>query len=54
MIKVLFAIVVLTFSSITFRATPKRLPFIDDNFHQGLTQAKQRNVPLFVEVWAPW
>jgi len=54
MIKVLFAILVLTLSSVTFRATPKRLPFIDDDFLRALADAKQRNVPLFVEVWAPW
>lgn len=30
------------------------LPFVEDNYTQALAQARQRNVPLFVEVWAPW
>jgi hypothetical protein len=30
------------------------LPFINDDFQKALTQAKQRNLPLFVDVWAPW
>ncbi|HEV2615236.1 MAG TPA: hypothetical protein VGU63_01355 [Candidatus Acidoferrales bacterium] len=30
------------------------LPFMRDNYSAALRQAKQRNVPIFVEVWAPW
>lgn len=30
------------------------LPFIDDNFPKALAEAKQRKLPIFVEVWAPW
>jgi hypothetical protein len=30
------------------------LPFINDDFQKALTQAKQGNRPLFVDVWAPW
>jgi hypothetical protein len=30
------------------------LPFIQDNYATALSQAKQRKVPIFVEVWAPW
>jgi hypothetical protein len=30
------------------------LPFINDDFQKALTQAKQGNLPLFVDVWAPW
>jgi hypothetical protein len=32
----------------------KGLPFINDDFQKALVQAKQRNLPLFVDVWAPW
>jgi len=35
-------------------APHKGLPFINDNFEKALAEAKQRNLPLFVEVWAPW
>jgi len=30
------------------------LPFINDDFQKALTQARKRNLPLFVDVWAPW
>lgn len=30
------------------------LPFIQDNYPKALADAKQRNVPIFVECWAPW
>jgi hypothetical protein len=30
------------------------LPFIEDDYARALADAKQRNVPLFVEAWAPW
>lgn len=30
------------------------LPFITDNYGAALSQAKQRNLPIFVEAWAPW
>lgn len=30
------------------------LPFLQNNYEAALAQAKQRNIPIFVEVWAPW
>ena len=30
------------------------LPFIDDDYERALTEARARNLPLFVEMWAPW
>jgi hypothetical protein len=30
------------------------LPWINDDYSKALTQAKQRKLPIFVEVWAPW
>jgi hypothetical protein len=32
----------------------KPLPFIPDDYPKGLAEGKQRNLPIFVEVWAPW
>jgi len=51
-IAIVFLLTVLTASS--FGKTSKELPFINDDFQKALTQAKQRNLPLFVDVWAPW
>jgi hypothetical protein len=34
--------------------TAAGLPFIQDNYAAALSQAKQRKLPIFVEVWAPW
>ena len=30
-----------------------RLPILDD-YAKAISEAKERKVPLFVEVWAPW
>ena len=30
------------------------LPFIDDDYPRALAEARQRQVPLFIEAWAPW
>jgi len=53
-IKIVTAIVVLLLSSARFETSAKGLPFINDNFGKALHEAKQRNLPLFIDVWAPW
>jgi len=30
------------------------LPFLENDFPQALARAREANLPLFVEVWAPW
>ncbi len=30
------------------------LPFIVDDYPGALAQARARNLPIFVEAWAPW
>ena len=30
------------------------LPLINDDFTRAQAEAKQRHLPLFVDVWAPW
>jgi hypothetical protein len=30
------------------------LPFIDDDYTKALAEARSRQVPLFIEAWAPW
>jgi len=34
--------------------TSLALPFIDDDYPRAVALAKQRQVPIFVESWAPW
>ena len=48
------AILLFMISSSAAGKTAKGLPFINDDFEKALGAAKQRNAPLFVEVWAPW
>ena len=31
-----------------------RPSFIQDDYTAALAQARQRNMPIFVECWAPW
>lgn len=35
-------------------AARAELPFIEDDFAKATAQAKAKNVPIFVEAWAPW
>lgn len=30
------------------------VPFIENDYSKALTQAKAKNVPIFVDAWAPW
>ena len=30
------------------------LPFIDDDYGRAVARATAKNVPIFVEAWAPW
>ena len=30
------------------------LPFIEDDYARALNEARSRNLPLFIEAWAPW
>jgi hypothetical protein len=36
------------------KAEPPRLPFVEGDYERALADAKARNVPLVVDVWAPW
>jgi len=53
-IKTASAILFLILSGAAFGAAFKELPFSQDDFQEALLQARQRNLPIFVEVWAPW
>ena len=30
------------------------LPWVEDDYPKALTLARAKNVPIFVEAWAPW
>ncbi len=30
------------------------LPFLSDDYTKALAEARARQVPLFIEAWAPW
>jgi hypothetical protein len=30
------------------------LPFVEDDYQTAVARAKAKNVPIFVEAWAPW
>ena len=47
-------ILFLTLVSATVGASATALPFINDDYPKALGEAKQRKLPIFVEVWAPW
>ena len=35
-------------------AAKEVLPFIDNDYAKAVSLAKTKNVPLFVDAWAPW
>lgn len=35
-------------------SAPQVLPWIEDDYPKALAQARARNLPIFVENWAPW
>jgi hypothetical protein len=35
-------------------AAANPIRFIEDDYSRALAEAKQRKLPVFVEVWAPW
>ncbi|MEO8216962.1 MAG: hypothetical protein ABI718_07760 [Acidobacteriota bacterium] len=45
-----------TLASPLLASPPPRevLPFVEDNYSAALQQARARNLPLFVDAWAPW
>ncbi len=52
--KLSIALLFITIVTTSFGAATNGLSFINDDFPKALAQAKQRKVPIFVEVWAPW
>jgi hypothetical protein len=52
--QIAIALLLVALSNFSFGKSRQGLPFINDDFQKALVQAKQRSVPLFVEVWAPW
>ena len=52
--KIVIAFILLMFSNAAFARPSRGLPFINDDFEKATAEAKRRNVPIFVEVWAPW
>ena len=30
------------------------LPFLKDDYAKAVAEAKAKNVPIFVDAWAPW
>jgi hypothetical protein len=30
------------------------VPFLEDDYSKALAQARARQVPIFIEAWAPW
>ena len=35
-------------------ASETRLPFLSDDYARALGEARARELPLFIEAWAPW
>jgi hypothetical protein len=49
--KRIFSLAILAFAAFNAFAA---LPFIEDDYQKAVARAKAKNVPIFVEAWAPW
>lgn len=49
--KRLFTVMALLVAATAARA---ELPFIENDYRTALARASAKNVPIFVEAWAPW
>jgi hypothetical protein len=47
-------VVLVSCFTMALRATASGLPFHNDDFSGAVSEARQRQLPIFVEVWAPW
>ncbi len=45
---------IVTLLVLALGASAKDLPFIEDDYQKAVARAKAKNVPIFVEAWAPW
>jgi hypothetical protein len=45
------AVIILALAALTAHA---ELPFIENDYKAAVARAKAKNVPIFVEAWAPW
>lgn len=45
---------VLACGSVAAAGENSALPFIEDDYERALAEARARDVPIFVESWAPW
>jgi endonuclease YncB( thermonuclease family) len=50
--RLVLAAALLVMSGAAFAADT--LPFIEDDYAKAVARAKARNLPIFVEAWAPW
>jgi len=35
-------------------AAQPAVPFVENDYAKALADAQKRNVPIFVDIWAPW
>jgi hypothetical protein len=48
-------LVLLTMIALSLPAFAKEvLPFIENDYAKAVARAKTKNLPLFVDLWAPW
>jgi hypothetical protein len=47
-------VAMLLFAAPLAAAAKEVVPFIDNDYATAVARAKAKNVPIFVEAWAPW
>jgi len=44
----------LTATPLAAAGTREAVPFIENDYTKAVARAKAKNLPLFVDAWAPW
>lgn len=53
MIRRISLLLLLAATALTASAA-ETLPFVHDDYAKAVSLAKSKNLPIFVEAWAPW
>ena len=46
-------LILLTLFAVT-ALNARAVTFVEDNYSKAVSLAKSKNIPIFVEAWAPW
>lgn len=49
-----YAVALLLLATAAIASARDVLPFVENDYAKAVARAKAKNLPLFVDTWAPW